>query len=172
MCPQNFSVPFWQSFMAKSKHVHVIFTFILRKICFCNTHSDWLQLSLSKLKPPWDQLLHSEQTGVQFIQVKLTKTSYIGTLFQVRLKQNSGLIKVRYREVSLYYILTGLSHHQLISTFILLWQKDFRDYNQYPSLLPWFYFPDTLLIVWVISGVIWTLNETIQFPYDSTTCCI
>ena len=41
----------------------------------------------------WDQLLHLEWTGVWFIQVKLTYNFYIGTLFQVRFKQDSGLFQ-------------------------------------------------------------------------------
>ena len=42
------------------------------------------QWILSKPKPPWDQLLCSELTGVPFIQVNLTKTSCFGTLYKVR----------------------------------------------------------------------------------------
>ena len=43
----------------------------------------------------------SEYTGGQFIQVKLTKISYIGTLFKVRFIQDSGL--------SMVWFIQGLS---------------------------------------------------------------
>ena len=41
-------------------------------------------------------------TGVQFICVKL-KISYIETSFKVRFKQDFGLFRVRFRQLSLYY---------------------------------------------------------------------
>ena len=52
------------------------------------------------------QLLCSEQTGVLFIQVKLTKISYIRTLFIVRFMhaQDSVLFRVQVRQISLYYL--------------------------------------------------------------------
>ena len=43
----------------------------------------------------------SEYTGGQFIQVKLTKISYIGTLFKVWFIKDSVLFRVRFRQVKL-----------------------------------------------------------------------
>ena len=39
---------------------------------------------------------------VQFIQVELTENSYTGTLFKVRLIQDTVLFRVRFRQVSLF----------------------------------------------------------------------
>jgi hypothetical protein len=41
------------------------------------------------------------QTGVQFIQVKLTNISYIWILFKILLRQDYSSFKVRIRQVSL-----------------------------------------------------------------------
>ena len=57
---------------------------------------------MSKPTPPWDQLLCSERTGNRLIQVKLTKISYIKTLFKVLFIQNFGLFRVRIWQDSLY----------------------------------------------------------------------
>jgi hypothetical protein len=38
----------------------------------------------AQAKPPWDQLLCSEWVGVQFTLVKLSKISYIETLFNIQ----------------------------------------------------------------------------------------
>ena len=43
-----------------------------------------------------DQLLYSEKTGIQFIQIKLTNISNIGGLFKVRFIQDSALFRVQY----------------------------------------------------------------------------
>ena len=40
------------------------------------------------------------------MQVKLTKISYTGALFQYQFKQDSGLFKAWFRQVSLYYLMT------------------------------------------------------------------
>ena len=45
----------------------------------------------------WDQLMCLEQTGIWFIQYKLTKISYIGTLLNGQFILDSGLFKVQYR---------------------------------------------------------------------------
>jgi len=49
------------------------------------------------------------------IQVKLTKISYIGTLFKVQYIQDSSLLRVRFRKVSLYHVvspsLSIIIHH-------------------------------------------------------------
>jgi hypothetical protein len=42
------------------------------------------------------------KTGFRFIQVKLTTISIIVTLFEVLFIQDSGLFKVRFRQVLLY----------------------------------------------------------------------
>jgi hypothetical protein len=47
-----------------------------------------------RTEPPWDHLIHSEQTGVWFIQVKLAKILCIGTLFIVWFMQDSGLFQI------------------------------------------------------------------------------
>jgi hypothetical protein len=48
------------------------------------------------------QLLCSEETGLWYTQVKLTKISYFTTLFKYRFIQVSSLFKVWLRQVSLY----------------------------------------------------------------------
>ena len=58
-----------------------------------------MQRTLSETEPLLDQLLCSVQTGVWFIQVKLTKISYIATKFKVRFKQDTGLSWVQIRQV-------------------------------------------------------------------------
>ena len=58
-----------------------------------------MQRILSETEPFLDQLLCSVQTGVWFIQVKLTKISYIATKFKVRFIQDIGLSRVQIRQV-------------------------------------------------------------------------
>ena len=55
-----------------------------------------------KTEPFCYYLLCTEQTGVQFIQVKLTKISYIRTLFKDQFVQDYVLFKFLFRQVSLY----------------------------------------------------------------------
>ena len=53
-------------------------------------------------EPHWDQHLCSEQRGVRFIQIELTEISYIEALFKVRFIQDSGLFRVRFKQVLQY----------------------------------------------------------------------
>ena len=48
--------------------------------------------------------MSSEKTCVRYIQVELTKISYLWTLFTVRFIQDSSLFGVQFRNVSLYII--------------------------------------------------------------------
>ena len=50
---------------------------------------------------PCDQLLCSERIGIWFLQVKLTKISYIGTSYKVKFVQDSVLFWVQFGQVSL-----------------------------------------------------------------------
>jgi len=58
------------------------------------------------VKVQWIQnlfkFLCSELIGVLFIQVKLTKINYNGTLLKVGFIQDSGLFRVQFRQISLY----------------------------------------------------------------------
>ena len=53
-----------------------------------------------KTKHPFDQLLCSEYTDVQSMQIKLTNISSIGILFKVWFIQDSGLFRVWFRQVT------------------------------------------------------------------------
>jgi hypothetical protein len=57
-----------------------------------------LKIQWNLTEPPWDQLLCSKYTGVWFIQVKLTKISYIRTLFKVQFKQDFCLFRVQFKQ--------------------------------------------------------------------------
>jgi hypothetical protein len=61
-----------------------------------------ISVKLVWTEPHWDQLFSSEETCIQFIQVKLTKIFYIESWFKVRLIHDSGLFRVWLRQVSLY----------------------------------------------------------------------
>ena len=51
-------------------------------------------------EPLWNQFYFSEYTGVHFMQVKLTKISYIGTLFKVMFIQDIvQVLGIRYRSL-------------------------------------------------------------------------
>ena len=69
----------------------------------------------------------SEYTGGQFIQVKLTKISYIGTLFKVWFIQDSGL--------SMVWFIQGLSwtDFTLLVSFMFHFDFGFK-FNIYLSI--------------------------------------
>jgi hypothetical protein len=95
----------------------------------------WVSVKPVYIKHPFDELFCSEYADVLFIQVKLTKISYIGTwlkfvfiqvsvLFRVQFRQVSVLFRVQFRQVSvlfrfLFYSGFSLSRFLFYSGFSL-----------------------------------------------------
>ena len=76
--------------------------FSFRRICFIKRNT---MKPVTVSKP---NLLCLEFTDVLFIQGKLTKIAYIGTYFKVQFKQDSILLRVRFRQVSLYIVILSI----------------------------------------------------------------
>ena len=87
------------------QHTQKFFCFYIR----CATKH--IQLNLSKPK------LLGINFCVQFIPVKLTKISRIRTLFKVRFKQDFGLFRVRFRQVSLQHLQSYISKTLIESVY-------------------------------------------------------
>ena len=66
----------------------------------------YLMFVLSRIQVYWGFSLYrfhyTKLIQCQFMQVNLTKISYVRTLFKVRIIQDSGLLRIRFRQVSLY----------------------------------------------------------------------
>jgi hypothetical protein len=86
----------WQEF--HNGRLYWIFNMILRNVKALYIYSETC-LNRTSLWP----ILCSEWTGVQFIQVKITKIYFIGTLFKVRFILDSVLFSIRFRPISQYY---------------------------------------------------------------------
>jgi hypothetical protein len=83
---------FFQVKLTKISYIGIFFQVKLTKIFYIGI---FFQVKLTKIS----------YIGI-FFQVKLTKISYIGIFFQVRFIQNSGLLRVRFRQVALNIYMT------------------------------------------------------------------
>jgi hypothetical protein len=63
----------------------------------------WVTVKPVYIKHPFDELFCSEYADVLFIQVKLTKISYIGTWLKFVFIQVSVLFRVQFRQVSVLF---------------------------------------------------------------------
>ena len=69
-------------------------------------HTTNVQWNLSKTEPPWNKHMCLAYQGIQFIQNKFTKISYIGTLSKVWFMQDFCLFRVWFRQASLYIMIS------------------------------------------------------------------